>query len=128
MNGAEGQQQVVWQLSLRPSQGAWREGVPSTSAAAGTINTPETLSIADLKIGQQVTDFLLQTSPHMLSLDDHVHRTARAYRKSPLTDRVPQWHACSDASASHDWSADNTWSMQALQQRGRLLVLLVKHT
>jgi hypothetical protein len=48
----------VWKLSLRPSQGAWREGVPSSAAAASGADTaeavPESLTLSDLKIGQQV--------------------------------------------------------------------------
>ena len=49
---AEGAQEAVWQLSLRPSQGASRGGV--ASAAAADEAAPETISLGDLKIGQQV--------------------------------------------------------------------------
>ncbi len=54
----------VWQLSLRPSQGAWREGVPAASTADGAA--PETLALGDLKIGQQVGLSGLSTPPVVL--------------------------------------------------------------
>lgn len=67
---AEGQESV-WQLSLRPSQGAWREGVLSASATDDAA--PETLNLGDLKIGQQVCPIDLPYSPFMSPQIDSTH-------------------------------------------------------
>ncbi|BDA47226.1 probable protein RRP5 homolog [Coccomyxa sp. Obi] len=53
-------QEGVWQLSLRPSQGAWREGVPAASTSDDAA--PEKLNLGDLKIGQQVRGYVKSVS------------------------------------------------------------------